>query len=554
MKFLNSKEKNLLNYFLSWFFLCLGFLLLIFAFIKLYKFSISEDFPWLLSTGEYILTNLKFPSEDPFTWSGEGRQIIIYQWLFSSLVAAIHKIGGIFWLVKIFFLLSVFIYLIFPLLYTNPLTLALSHKGRRNKTKVGTQHAEPAFNKVEYGLIIFLVTTASFFMASANLSIRPLVFTSLFLLIQSVLINLFFFSNKEFKNKTLVSNLSFFSLFVLWSNFHLGFFLGLVCFLLLLITSSVSLTGGAKTTVQQKLFIWLKSKKEIALVLLSSTLGSLVNPYGFKLYKHLWQASGSSFFKTFINELQPLDFSLVKFKIFALFFVLVLWLFVVNIPTLFPQLLLHKGRSEQKNLSTQRLYQLSVLLLFCIATLLCKRFIIWSSLFFVLYLPEPFSEQLKIYKPIQALIKSFEDYKVIYFSGLTLLVLAFILIPERYFPLGSCQSVVGVISEYKQNYQRKNDLIFNDPLIGSCFQLQKIKNKPYADTRFDFFGEEFVKKWQDKLNLNGVSKVPIDEYFASKGINTIIIAKTWPLYEHLSDSKDYNLEFEDEKAAIIRKK
>lgn len=530
-------------------FLIFGLLFIVFAFIKIFKFSISEDFPWLLSTGEFILKNHQLPKEDPFSWASSGKDLIVYQWLFSLLIASIQRFGGIFSLVKIFFLLSVFIYLLFPML----VLLKKQDKNFKNKNEFCT---------------LFFVSIASFFMASANLSIRPLIFSSVFLLIQSLLIKKSFFQDKKEKdfntcktsfrellNKWKIHNIEsfrqiifkfffnqnflFFTLFAFWSNFHLGFVLGLICLLLLLVSEAISYL--LLKTDKEKI----KDRKKENLInifysLSISFLGSLANPYGFKLYEHLWQTSKSSFFKTFINELQPMDFSLLKFKIFALFFVLLLWLVFRNF----------QENLQNKKISTKRIYELLVLMFFCIATLLCKRFIVWSSLFFVLYLPTLLSEQLKFYAPIQAFIKSFENYKVFYFVTLSIFIFTFLLIPEKHFPFGSCQSVMGVIKNYKQNFQNNKDVIFNDPLIGSCFLLEKIKQKTYADTRFDFFGESFSKEWKAIL----ISSNSPDEFFQLQKINTIIISKDWPLYETLLASKDYNLIFEDEQAAIIRKK
>ncbi|HEV7505584.1 MAG TPA: hypothetical protein VGS07_11775 [Thermoanaerobaculia bacterium] len=56
----------------------------------------NEDFWWYLTSGQYLLKNLHFPSADPFLYTaGKGLAWVTHSWLWTVLIALVHRLAGL---------------------------------------------------------------------------------------------------------------------------------------------------------------------------------------------------------------------------------------------------------------------------------------------------------------------------------------------------------------------------------------------------------------------------------------------------------------------------
>ena len=179
-------------------------------------YSLDPDFGWHLQSGNYILKNW-IPSHDIFTYTARNFRWINIEWLNDVFVSIFYKLGG-------YLLLSI----IFACIWTASLAIA-------------------CFRTRMWILLLASLSLLPF------VGIRPIAWTMLALAILIKLIN----------QKTKLSYLLIFLLFLIWANLHGGFVIG---FLVILIAA-----------IQQK-------NPKLLILLLACFAVSLVNPYGAAMY------------------------------------------------------------------------------------------------------------------------------------------------------------------------------------------------------------------------------------------------------------------------------
>src|ERR1700681_3781330 len=56
----------------------------------------NEDFWWYLTSGRYLLEHLHFPKTDPFLYtSGNGLAWVYHSWLWTVVIAVVHRLAGL---------------------------------------------------------------------------------------------------------------------------------------------------------------------------------------------------------------------------------------------------------------------------------------------------------------------------------------------------------------------------------------------------------------------------------------------------------------------------
>lgn len=225
----------------------LTFAVCLIAFFLKAFFFVDPDFGWHLKTGEIIAAS-GIPRYDPFSYSMPSFQVVGNSWLADFLMAKAFPVIGVSGLAIFFSLMAV-------------LSLFVPSKTLKEEENWPAE--------------VFLATSAllPFF------SIRPLVFSWLFF---SILIFLLRSDKIPSRARFLIPGL-----FVIWANFHAGFLLGL---------GVLAVFHLAK---------WFRLRKidpmEIVLVLLSIS-GTLVNPYGLRIWTDSLQTIGGVAFKGQVSE------------------------------------------------------------------------------------------------------------------------------------------------------------------------------------------------------------------------------------------------------------
>src|SRR5215470_1628235 len=158
----------------------------------------TPDFPWLLRSGQYILSHGAIPAGDVFSWTVPGSPWVLYQWLFEVIVAALHDALGESALFALFGCAALAVY------YAAPLCGAVPRP------------VSTAFILPPAGLALAVATV--------NLSLRPMLATAALLLVQYVLIQRL--RRGELRLGATIAWLA--PLYVLWGNMHTGVVLGLL--------------------------------------------------------------------------------------------------------------------------------------------------------------------------------------------------------------------------------------------------------------------------------------------------------------------------------------
>jgi|GEM_PF-6830142 len=457
----------------------------------------NNDSAWILRTGDFIRENHEIPRVDFLSWSQENKELIAYQWLFSLLVSCLNNFFGRELMLKIFI---VFLILIFYGVIT------FFHY----KQKV------PAY--LSLILVVFFGSTAP-----NTVQLRPNIFSCFFLLVQYLL--LISYSKRDLNKKAFFS---FFCLiYFLWGNIHTGVSLGLLSLFLMLwgdFFQKHQLFGlKNRLAIKKRIF----SFNFYLFLILTGLLVSLLNPFGIKIYTHLWEISSSSIFKETIAELKAVD----DLAIFSLIGFLVFFCFLIK-----QKLKAFMGRD------------LLLVISFAILNLFAIRFLPWLGLFSLLVLPFYLS---KIFRKPKSFDFSQKIYLICFCSVLAWSVFFFTQNLDPKVKLGNSCFYYLKATEFIKDKLSQEKKIFNDSLVAGCILLENPERKVYFDTRYDFYGESFylaVLKFSSALKdwEIFVQKNQLKFFIFSKRKRKVII----PV---LRASAEYKILYEDKNTIIFKK-
>jgi hypothetical protein len=272
--------------------LTLWFVFVVFAFISM--FSLIENFAndpglgWHMSAGQKILEQQEIPSKDPFLFFSIDRSWQVEQWLAEVIFYKLYAIGEWPLLYALFFSLYIFTFIYY--VYHNLQFLTL--------------------NRIA-GVMAALLC---FKFAQTHFVLRPVLFSMFFcVLTYFILLN----SSKSKKPIKAGSIFILLIISILWANTHPSFPLMLVLLTSFLIESAFKIEN-------RNLFWW-------ALLALSLTFfGTLINPYGYKLYILTYQVVTSNFISKFYQEWQPIDWISPEGQLFSISLLIILYFLITK--------------------------------------------------------------------------------------------------------------------------------------------------------------------------------------------------------------------------------
>ena len=241
-------------------------------------YSVSSFFPnsdtyFLISTGEYIITNHTFPEINPFVMH-DGYSIIIQQWLFDVLIYGVYQLAGWFGVYIYSLIISLinalFAYRLFSF-YTNNVSAKL------------------------IATTIFVSFMSKWFVA------RPMSI-SLFLLIAVVIVIKKYQQNHQ---KLILCWLPILSLLLV--NIHSSMWPMLFIIILPFVFPDDFPTTCNKSEIINFLQEWFHKHKHILLVLLPTILVGLINPYGVRGALYLLLSYNSASEGNIISEMGSAD-------------------------------------------------------------------------------------------------------------------------------------------------------------------------------------------------------------------------------------------------------
>jgi hypothetical protein len=235
---------------------------------------------WHIRNGEHILATHAVPHADYFSYTAAGRPWFAWEWLYDVVIAAIHSVAGLNGTVVF---TALIVALVFALLFR--VAFAWSHN--------------------------LFVSVALTFLSAACSSIhflaRPHVLTWLFTLLWIVAL-------RSIQGGRSKAAYWLPIMMIVWVNLHGGFIIGLML-TCIFVVANVWTYATASCPTRRANARSLAAGFGGATVV--SALVTLVNPYGFKLWTHLYEYLGSRFLMDNIAEFQAPNFHWLQMKFFA---------------------------------------------------------------------------------------------------------------------------------------------------------------------------------------------------------------------------------------------
>ncbi|MDH3231309.1 MAG: hypothetical protein OEN55_16075 [Alphaproteobacteria bacterium] len=470
--------------------------------------AITVDYPWLLEAGRHLLATGALPETDIFSWTHDDKPWVLYQWLFEAGLAAAESVLGVDWLVRLFMLAVIAIYLFIPLFWAVP-------------------------RRVSF-VLTAVIGAIALLMVTLNMSIRPGLMTTLFLLVQYMTVGAMRRGRLgKFGGIAIIA-----VVYLLWGNIHLGVILGPVSLALMLIGDAADRSGLRRFDPADPEVEGAPLSPRIMLVAFAMAVGaSLLNPYGLHVYARIIDVAGQADHTAIVDELQPLDFGLLQGQLLLL----CIGLFLLALVRF------------RRTLSTRDILHIVV---FTGMAVVAGRLILWAALFHVLILPRALHHlwcDLKTRRPwLAPVLGAADEFRpmilamlLLYGAGMS------VAIPHVVAPLrmGLCEPLLPGLRAIAE-LRRPGDRMFNDDKSGSCILLADPNAKIFIDTRFDFYGQAFLAEAAYTMSL----RVDWRETFERWDVDSAMVTRDWPLAGALDAADDFEKLFDDGIIAYYRRR
>ncbi|MGH9513363.1 MAG: hypothetical protein ACRD2U_14620 [Terriglobales bacterium] len=242
---------------------------------------------WHIRNGEQILQTRHITRVDLFSSTMAGHAWYAWEWLYDVIIAAVHHFTG---LNGVVFFTAIVIAATFSL----TLRVAL----RRGA-----------------GLpLMIALLVLSIGAASIHFLARPHVLSWLFAVVWFHLVD----SDAAAPSPRELHRLFWYPfLMLLWANLHGGFLLGLVLLAIYLIGGLIQFFSRRKTHEKEDRSLIHVKLKRFALAVLASFAASLINPFGLKLYSHIYEYLTNRFLMDHIDEFLSPNFHNIAPQCFA---------------------------------------------------------------------------------------------------------------------------------------------------------------------------------------------------------------------------------------------
>lgn len=469
--------------------------------------ALTPDWPWLYRAGLYITEHSRLPETDLFSWTHPHQPWVLYQWLFEVIAAAVYRVFGQDATVAAFTLTGIVIYMFAP-------ALALRRRG------------VPVLLTLVIGALVLLPV-------SVNFGLRPMLATTVFLLVQYLLIS-------EWRALRLRSRWLFAAItgiYLLWANMHLGVVLGFLSLTLFAVgdlldrrrADSTKNEGNAAQAVERsRLFVGYACCAAIGF------LASLINPYGATIYVYIVELSLKTEINQNIRELMSPDMTAPAFMLGAALVILYL-------------LDLLRARSRYAS------FEILHVLVFVALTACALRFVVWAGLFYGLVMPaglwrwvECWPKRLgNIGQALRIAQRADRVVGVSVFAGAVFLitVVAPLAANTR---ISGCTRLRDAIVYASEHYPA-NVRWFSDDAVGSCTILVAPQLNVFADTRFDMYPPGFVQRWIAAMK----GQLGWLDFIRKWDVQMLIVSRDTGIAERMSQHPRFTPVYRDNAAVVF---
>jgi hypothetical protein len=471
------------------------------------------DTGWHLRTGEWILAHGRVPDHDIFSFTRAGQPWFAWEWLWDVLFGWLHLHGG---MAAVVLASSLILALTFALLF-------------RMACRSGD------------ALVALALTLAAAAGSAGHWLARPHLFTMLFTVI--------FYAVLDGSGVRGVPRRLWLLplLMALWTNLHGGFFVGI---LLIAVYAAGELAVLLRETGALERIQALRRGRAYLCTGAACVLATFVNPYGYRLHRHIFEYLADGFYRSNIMEFQSLNFQSGQARYFEM-------LLAAGAAAAFVRL--RQGRVVWPLL-----------------------FVLWGHLalysarnieIFVLLAVAPAAEtvsealrkvpDMRLAGWLRPRLRSFADFtrewNVIdagprwhVVSAAAMLVLGALLYAPQ--PPPACRAVydpksfpVAAAAQLEQAgfYGR----VFTQDLWGGYLIYREYpRGRVFIDGRSDFYGAEFAGKYMKAMG----AQAGWERYLSDYGVETVLLPPDTPLACALKQSSAWHLIYDDGVALIFR--
>lgn len=477
---------------------------------------------WHIRNGDLILHTHSITRTDPFSATQSGKPWYAWEWLFDAVTARIHRSAG---LNGVIFFAAVVIALTFALTFR----YALRRGGSLPITL----------------LLLILALGAS----AIHLFARPHVLTWLLAVVWFQLLD----SSETAVNPVTDRRLFWLPpIMLFWANVHGGFVLGFALCGIFLAAGGIRHWRALDPQERQPIRIWLA---RLASVSGLSFLAGLINPFGYRLYTHVFQYLSDRFLMNHIDEFRSPDFHGLAQQCFAA-------LLLIAIVAL---------AAAARKLRTS---ELLVLLFAAYSGLYASRNLPVSSLLMVLILAPLLSQTLaqaaddgSISRPTRRFfsgLQAFSTRMARAEAGLrghlwpVLGVTAGLFVCAQHGVLGSHQMMnahfdaqrfpVAAVNLIQQRGIREP--IFSEDYWGGylIYRLYP-QNRVFVDDRHDFYGDDFLKGYLKIIHVEPGWDAALKE----TNPTWILLARNSTLTNILKEIPEWKVIYEDKTATLFQR-
>ena len=470
----------------------------------------DADIGWHIRNGDHILTTHSVPHADYFSYTLAGRPWYAWEWLYDVVVSKMHSHAGLDGVV----LLSSFLgALTFAWLFR----LALKLSG----------------NLVVAGGLTLLSATA----ASIHLLARPHLVTWLLTLAWFEQVSSY--QRGERRHLFLLP-----ALMPAWVNLHGGFLVGVA---LLAVAVAANLWTRYTAAAPESRRHARERLRHLSLVFSLTLVATLLNPYGYRLYIHLYSYLGDRFLMDNISEFLSPDFHLAQVKTFALLLIATLVALAVKKNRTAPLDVLVLGISAWIGLyATRNIPIASILLTLTIAPILGGA--IRESMHdggtaewlrTLAEKSEGFSSR------IIATDGRLRGHAFAAVATVTLVVVG--LRPGRTELAFDAKKMPVQAAEYMAAHNIRNHFLSPDGWGGYLIYRLYPDVRMMIDDRHDFYGPEYVRDYMKTVRSGYGWRDLLD----AKAVNWVLVPPDYPLANTLKAVPDWKVVYDDGTAIIF---
>jgi hypothetical protein len=482
------------------------------------------DTGWHIRNGEHILQTRGWPHSDYFSYTHYGQPWFSWEWLADVVLAIIHRYTGLNGVV-------VWANLTFGI------TFSLLFRWM-----------------IERGMNLFIClifTALAGFASAVHWLARPHLFTLLFILIWYILLEDFQKAGME-DPRISVKKLWFLPvLILLWANLHAGFVVGLV---LLIIFSFGNYLTSIVSRDQESMLKARNLSLQFAKIAVVCILVTLINPYGFSLYKHIFESYlDSQYLVDRITEFASPNFHTLVVRFFELILLsslVVLGISYRRLSFIEIGLLVFWTHMALFSVRHVPLYTLIVV------PLIVRHLTNYSFLVGADQKITPWLAQIAgRFNRYSANLYKFEgQFRGYLYPLLSVLIMASICLNQGYI-FGS--KVINANFDSKRFPIKAAAFIESQSFQGNLFTTDYWggyiiyrfypKYKVFFDGRSDMYGRQFIKEYERLTNLDFSWKGVLDKY----KISWILLPVDYGLATALKELKEWQVVYDDHSAIIF---